>query len=108
MADTEALEFPLRASLAGPLWQVPDEAARAQLMPFWAGQAVALVRALPAVQLVEQLAAAAQAGLARSTQPSRIPSAARYDHYIATTRREGSDGTLHGRHRQRAARGDRG
>jgi nitronate monooxygenase len=67
IADAEALEFPLQASLAGPLWQVPDEAARAQLMPFWAGQAVALVRALPAVQLVEQLAAEAQAGLARST-----------------------------------------
>jgi NAD(P)H-dependent flavin oxidoreductase YrpB (nitropropane dioxygenase family) len=63
----EALEFPLQASLAGPLWQVPDEAARVQLMPFWAGQAVALVRELPAVQLVDQLAAEARAVLARST-----------------------------------------
>ena len=63
MADGEALEFPLQASLAGPLWQVPDEAARAQLMPFWAGQAMALVRALPAVQLVEQLAGRTPGGV---------------------------------------------
>jgi hypothetical protein len=54
-------------------------------MPFWVGQAAALVRALLAVQLGEPLAAEAQAALARSTEPSRIPSAAGYDHYIATT-----------------------
>jgi len=67
MADAEALDFPLQASLVGPLWQVPDETARAQLMPFWAGQAVALMRELPAGELVEKLAAEAQAVLARST-----------------------------------------
>jgi nitronate monooxygenase len=67
MADAEVLELPLQASLADPLWQVPDEAARVQLMAFWAGQAVALVRELPAVQLVEQLVAEARAVLARST-----------------------------------------
>jgi nitronate monooxygenase len=61
MADAEALAFPLQASLVGPLWQVPDEAARAQLTPFWAGQAVALIRELPAGRLVERLAAEAQA-----------------------------------------------
>jgi len=67
MADAEALDFPLQASLAGPLWQVPDEAARAQVMPFWAGQAAALIRELPAGELVERLVAEAQAVLARST-----------------------------------------
>jgi nitronate monooxygenase len=67
MADAEALDFPLQASLAGPLWQVPDEAARAQVMPFWAGQAAALIRELPAGELVERLLAEAQAVLARST-----------------------------------------
>jgi nitronate monooxygenase len=66
MADAEALDFPLQASLVGPLWQVPDEAARAKLMPFWAGQAVALLRELPAGELVEKLVAEAQSVLARS------------------------------------------
>ena len=36
------------ARILGPLWQVPDEHACAQLMPFWAGQAAALMRELPA------------------------------------------------------------
>jgi nitronate monooxygenase len=67
MADAEVLDFPMQASLVGPLWQVPDETARAQLMPFWAGQGVALTRALPATQLVEKLAAEAQSVFARST-----------------------------------------
>ena len=39
MADAEALDFPLQASLVAPLWQVPSEAARAEFMPVWAGQA---------------------------------------------------------------------
>jgi nitronate monooxygenase len=65
MADAEVLD--LQASLAGPLWQVADEAARAQVMPLWAGQAVALMRELPAGELVEKLVAEAQSILARST-----------------------------------------
>ena len=48
MAGAEALEFPLQASIVGPLWQVPDDHARAELMPVWAGQAAALMRELPA------------------------------------------------------------
>lgn len=67
MADAEALDFPLQASLVGPLWQVPDETASAQMTPFWAGQAVALLRELPAGQLVEKLVAEAQSILVRST-----------------------------------------
>jgi nitronate monooxygenase len=59
MADTEPLDFPLQASLVGPLWQIPNEEARAAFTPFWAGQAAPLVRDLPAGQLVEELVAEA-------------------------------------------------
>jgi nitronate monooxygenase len=64
MADAETLGFPLQASLAAPLWQMPDEGARAEFLPVWAGQAAPLLRELPANQLVEQLVAEAQAILA--------------------------------------------
>jgi nitronate monooxygenase len=60
MADTEPLEFPLQASLVGPLWQLPSEQARAEFMPVWAGQAAPLMRNLPASQLIEKLVAEAQ------------------------------------------------
>jgi nitronate monooxygenase len=60
MADTEPLDFPLQASLLGPLWRLPNEEARAAFMPVWAGQAAPLVRELPASQLIEQLVAEAQ------------------------------------------------
>jgi nitronate monooxygenase len=61
MVDTEPLDFPLQASLVGPLSQLPNDEARAALLPFWAGQAAPLVRDLPARQLVEKLVAEAQA-----------------------------------------------
>jgi nitronate monooxygenase len=54
------LDFPLQASLAGPLWRLPSEEARASFMPVWAGQAAPLVRELPASRLIEQLVAEAQ------------------------------------------------
>ncbi len=60
MADAEPLEFPLQGSLAGPLWQLPDVAARADFAPVWAGQAASLIRELPAGQLVGELVAEAQ------------------------------------------------
>jgi hypothetical protein len=48
-----------RASIASehrrPLWQLPDDHARAELMPVWAGQAAALMRELPAGELVHRL-----------------------------------------------------
>jgi nitronate monooxygenase len=68
MADTEPLDFPLQASLLGPLWRLPNEEARAAFMPVWAGQAAPLVRELPAGRLIEQLVAEAQPiiGQARS------------------------------------------
>jgi nitronate monooxygenase len=60
MADNEALPFPLQASLVGPLWQSPNEQARASFMPFWAGQAAALAKEMPAGQLVEKLVSEAR------------------------------------------------
>ena len=66
MADAEVLGFPLQASVVAPLWQAADETARAQLTPFWAGQAAALTREAPAAELVEKLVAEAQAALSRS------------------------------------------
>src|SRR6266478_463997 len=60
MADTETLDFPLQASLTGPLSRLPNDEARAAFSPFWAGQAAPLVRDLPARQLVEKIVAEAQ------------------------------------------------
>ena len=60
MADTEPLDFPLQASLVGPLGRMPNEEARTAFMPVWAGQAAPLARELPAAQLIEQLVAEAQ------------------------------------------------
>jgi nitronate monooxygenase len=60
MADTEPLDFPLQASLVGPLWRLPNEEARVAFMPVWAGQAAPLLRELPAGQLIEELVAEAQ------------------------------------------------
>jgi nitronate monooxygenase len=60
MADNEPLPFPLQASLVGPLWQSPNEQARASFMPFWAGQAAALAKEMPAGQLVEKLVSEAR------------------------------------------------
>src|SRR5207253_9083155 len=48
MADSEHLDFPLQASLVGPLWRLPSDEARTAFTPFWAGQAAPLVRDLPA------------------------------------------------------------
>jgi nitronate monooxygenase len=59
MADRETLEFPLQASLVGPLWQLPNEEARAAFAPLWAGQGAPLLRDLPASRLVDELAAEA-------------------------------------------------
>ena len=64
MAETEPLEFPLQLSVAGPLWQLSSEETRASFAPVWAGQAAALVRDLPAGQLVEKLVAEARSIIA--------------------------------------------
>jgi nitronate monooxygenase len=67
MADTDLLDFPLQASLVGPLWRLLNEEARAAFMPVWAGQAAPLVRDLPAAQLIEDLVAEAQAVFERKS-----------------------------------------
>ena len=54
------MDFPLQASLVGPLLRLTNEAARADFAPVWAGQAAPLIRELPAGQLVEELVAEAQ------------------------------------------------
>jgi nitronate monooxygenase len=65
MADTEPLEFPLQASLVGPLSQLRNDEARAAFLPIWTGQAAPLARELPARRLVEKLVADAQAIIRR-------------------------------------------
>jgi nitronate monooxygenase len=69
MGDAEPLDFPLQASLVSPLWRLPNEEARASLMPVWAGQAAPLARELPAGELIEQLVTEARplVGQKRST-----------------------------------------
>ncbi len=73
MAEAEPLEFPLQASLAGPLWQLSSDEARAAFMPVWAGEAASLIRELPAGRLVEQLVADAQSIIARGTPAGSAP-----------------------------------
>jgi nitronate monooxygenase len=58
--EAEALSFPLQSSLTGPLAQIADEQ-RAAFMPLWAGQAAALIREMPAAELVARLVTEAQA-----------------------------------------------
>ena len=65
LPDMDALDFPLQASLLAPLWRVPDDSARRAFMPMWAGQAVRLLRELPAGELVEKIVAEAQTILDR-------------------------------------------
>ncbi len=61
VADADALAFPLQASLLAPIWGVDDDKVQSAFMPFWAGQSVALMREMPAGELIEKLAAEAQA-----------------------------------------------
>jgi nitronate monooxygenase len=67
MTHSEPLAFPLQASLLRPLWELPSEASRADFVPVWASQAAALIREMPAAQLVEKLVTDAQSILGGST-----------------------------------------
>ena len=51
----EALAFPLQYSLTGPLQAASAEAGTDDMLAMWAGQAVALNRAMPAAELLETL-----------------------------------------------------
>jgi Nitronate monooxygenase len=57
MGDAEALEFPAQASLTRRLWQGKSDAALQAFLPLWAGQAVPLIRDLPAATLINTLVA---------------------------------------------------
>jgi nitronate monooxygenase len=57
IGDAEALDFPLQFSLTEKLIEASGKTTRTDFMPIWAGQAVALVRDLPAAELIEALVA---------------------------------------------------
>jgi nitronate monooxygenase len=53
MGDAETLEFPVQLSLMQLLIKANGDASRADFLPLWAGQAVPLIRDLPAAKLIE-------------------------------------------------------
>jgi len=57
MGDAEALEFPVQLSLMQGLVRANGDNSRASLLPLWAGQAVPLIRDLPAARLIEMFVA---------------------------------------------------
>jgi nitronate monooxygenase len=65
MGDAEVLEFPAQLSLTRDLAQGASRAARTDFMPLWAGQAVPLIRNLPAATLIETLVAESRERLPR-------------------------------------------
>jgi nitronate monooxygenase len=65
MGDAEVIEFPAQLSLTRNLAQGASDAARPDFMPLWAGQAVPLIRSLPAATLIEALVAESREQLPR-------------------------------------------
>jgi nitronate monooxygenase len=65
MGDAEVLEFPAQLSLTRDLAQGASRASRTDFMPLWAGQAVPLIRNLPAATLIETLVAESRERLPR-------------------------------------------
>jgi nitronate monooxygenase len=53
MGDAETLEFPAQLSLIQLLVKANGGASRSDFLPLWAGQAVPLIRDLPAARLIE-------------------------------------------------------
>ena len=53
--EDEALEFPYQYSLTGPLQAASTERGKDDMLAMWAGQSVALNRAMPAGDLLELL-----------------------------------------------------
>ena len=66
MGDAEALEFPAQASLTRRLWQGKSDATLQAFLPLWAGQAVPLIRDLPAATFIDTLVAEARKRLPSS------------------------------------------
>lgn len=63
-AEAEVLDFPLQRGLSGPLAQACAERDSPDFIAMWAGQGAALIRDLPAAQLVEVLVAETERALA--------------------------------------------
>ena len=62
--EDESLAFPLQYSLTGPLQAASTKKGSDEMLALWAGQAVALNRAMPAAELVEVLVEEVRAVLA--------------------------------------------
>lgn len=69
----QRLAFPEQLSMTRKLRQAAAAAGNGEYLPMWAGQGVALARAMPAAELVQTLVAEAQAALAAA---ARAPLAA--------------------------------
>jgi nitronate monooxygenase len=63
--DAPQLDFPAQNALTGPLRVAAAKAGNADFVALWAGQAVPLARALPASELIAQLAAEMEETLGR-------------------------------------------
>jgi nitronate monooxygenase len=63
-AETEVLDFPLQRGLSGPLAQASAERDSPDFVAMWAGQGAALIRDLPAAELVAALVAETERALA--------------------------------------------
>lgn len=63
--DAPQLAFPAQNALTGPLRAAAAKAGNADFVALWAGQAVPLARALPASELIAQLAAETEEALER-------------------------------------------
>jgi len=63
--DAPQLVFPAQNALTGPLRAAAAKAGNADFIALWAGQAVPLARALPASELIAQLAAETEEALRR-------------------------------------------
>jgi nitronate monooxygenase len=62
--EDESLAFPLQYGLTGPLQAASLKKGSDEMLAMWAGQAVALNRAMPAAELVETLVEETRAVLA--------------------------------------------
>lgn len=57
LADAEVIDFPAQLSLTRALAKACNDRGRTDFLPLWAGQAVPLLRSLPAAALIEALVA---------------------------------------------------
>ena len=65
LADAEVIDFPAQLSLTRALAKACNDRGRTDFLPLWAGQAVPLVRSLPAAALIEALVAESRLWLPR-------------------------------------------